>query len=67
MKTEVPVTAVWLLTTGDRLQVCVEVDGIWRVAIDEPRPQSADGLPVIVSHCAHGTGFRRLPVLDLGE
>lgn len=54
---------IWLMTTGDRLRVLVEVDGVWRVAIDEARPFNADGTPMIVSHCANRSdGFYRLPV-----
>jgi hypothetical protein len=61
MPKQVPVGGVWLLTTADRLKVLVEVDGVWRVAIDEPRPFNCDGTPVIVSDCAHATGFASLP------
>lgn len=57
----VPVGGVWLLTRGDRLLVLVEVDGAWRVAIDEHRPANADGTPYLVSHCANACGFRGKP------
>jgi hypothetical protein len=62
MAKQVPVGGVWLLNTSDRLKVLVEVDGVWRVAIDEARPFTADGLPMIVSHCANAVGFATKPV-----
>jgi hypothetical protein len=58
----VPVGGVWLLTAAGRLRVLVELDGVWRVAIDERRPFDADGTPLTVSHCADAAGFDRLPV-----
>ncbi len=62
-KAEVRVGGVWLTTLHDnRLKVLVEVDGVWRVAIDEARPFNADGTPLIVSHCANARGFADTPV-----
>jgi hypothetical protein len=61
MAQQVAVGGVWLVTTQDRLKVLVEVNGVWRVAINEPRPLGSDGVPVIVSHCAHASGFAQLP------
>lgn len=36
MNDQIPVGGVWLRKVGSNVQVLVEVDGFWRLAIEEP-------------------------------
>jgi hypothetical protein len=56
----VPITAVWLYRSGDRVRVSVEIDGQLRLAIEEV----ADGN---FSHCCEGAGLERAPIDTLLE
>jgi len=54
MKTEFKATAVWVRRIGDEVQVLVEIDGVWRLAITDYAENS-------YSHIAEGNGMDRWP------
>ena len=54
-----PVTAVWLKHIGDQVQVSVEIDGVWRLVIEEFHEGP-------FSHIAEGRSFRDRPRDPLG-
>lgn len=62
-QSSVPVSAVWLRKAtehnGNRLEILVEVDGVWRKIIDD----TADDGPI--SHIVESSGIRRAAIDDL--
>ena len=60
----VPVTGCWLRTQGDSIQVLLEIEGSWRLAIQE---RVADGARVIISHMAEPDGILSSPVDPLTQ
>ena len=53
----IPVNAVWLRNTGDRLQVLIETNEGWRLAIDTYGPLDETQ----VSHIAELAGLLKAP------
>lgn len=54
-KETVAVSGLWLRRMGDDVEVLVEIDGVWRLAITEP-------LDANFSHIAETGGLRLAPV-----
>lgn len=54
-----PITAIWLRRIGDKVQVLVEIEKVWRLAIEE-----CDGS---FSHIAEHTNPERWPVDTVTE
>ena len=61
MKPTIDISAVQMRRAGDRLQVLVETDGVWRLAIDHPWPADGCGL---VSHVAEADGKFGWPLVE---
>lgn len=61
MSQTIDISAVQLRRHGERLQVLVETDGVWRLVIDNPWP--ADGCGMI-SHIAEANGKFSWPMVE---
>lgn len=62
MKNTIDISAVYLRREGDKLQVLVETDDEWRLAIDRPWPADGCGL---ISHIAEANGKLTWPKINL--
>lgn len=58
-----PVSGVWLRTLGGQMQVLVEIDGVWRLVIDEYAPLREQS----ISHIVEPSGMLAAPVDPLGD
>lgn len=57
------VSGVWLRASdGGKVQVLVEVEGEWRLVIEDQKVQYEDGLPFVCSHIAEARGFADKPL-----
>jgi len=63
-KQTIDISAVQLRRQGDELQVLVETDGVWRLAITRPWPADGTGL---ISHIAEADGKFRWPAVHVTE
>lgn len=52
-----PVTAVWVRNIGNRIQMLVEIDGVWRVVVDDHH----DCGESVISHIVEARAFRSRP------
>jgi hypothetical protein len=57
----IDISAVQLRREGEELQVLVETDGVWRLAIWHPWPSDGTGL---ISHIAEACGKFAWPIVE---
>lgn len=57
----IDISAVYLRREGDELQVLIETDGVWRLAINRPWPADGTGL---ISHIAEANGKFGWPLVE---
>jgi hypothetical protein len=63
-KPTIDISAVQLRRAGEELQVLIETDGVWRLAINRPWPADGAGL---ISHIAEANGKFGWPLVEPGS
>lgn len=64
----VPITGVWLRTSGDHVQVLLEIDGRWRLINDELVAEIyPPGRVIPIGHITEPLGILKAPTDPIGQ